>query len=281
MTTQQPLDRFETELLAELRAVVTDAARSPAVTRPPRWRRPAISVLAVASAAAAIVLATSVVGPGSTPSASAADVLLGAARSAETASRPADGTYWHVHSIVAWDYGRLKGRLDTHQWQGKDGTLWASDNGQPVTEITGSGFYLCDKLVDYPTLQALPTEADALRAAVRDAMLHGDDGPVPAGDQDRFVTDCTIGLLTLPVSREVRGAAFRSLAALPGTENLGRTTDREGRVGSEVAFGDADYRQHVVIDPESGELLQYDFAGEKGKRQGTVVESGWTDTMAP
>jgi hypothetical protein len=280
MTTQQPLDRFETELLAELRAVVSAAAaEQETTTRPPRWRRPVIAVGGAAAAAVAVLLASSSLGPA--PTASASEVLLSAARNVETAGGPADGTYWHVHSIESWDEGKLKGALDGQLWQGKDGVMWASDNGDPAREITGSGFYLCDKHVDYADLQALPTEADALRAALEDAMLHGDDGPVPAGAQDAFVTDCTIGLLTMPVSREVRGAAFRSLAALPDTDNLGRTTDRRGRVGSELAFGDGDESQHVVIDPDSGQLLQYDFAGEKGQRQGTVIESGWTDTIQP
>jgi hypothetical protein len=281
MTTQQPLDRFESELLAELRAVVEAADRAPVSEPPPLWRRPLVSVAGVAAAAATVVLATSVLGPGSTPSASAADLLLDAARSAVTAVGATDGTYWHVHSIESWDEGKLEGTLDEQLWQSKDGTVWASDNGQPVTEITGSGFSLCDKLVDYSALQTLPTDADALRAALVDATLHGDDGPVPADHRDSFVTDCTIGLLTLPVSPEVRGAAFRSLAALPDTENLGRTTDRQGRVGSGLAFGDGADRQRIVIDPDSGDLLQYDFAGEKGKRQGTVLESGWTDTLTP
>jgi hypothetical protein len=280
MITQQPLDRFETELLTELRAVVAAADQQRSSSRPPRWRRPVIAVGAVAAATAAVVLGTSVLGPGSAPTASATEVLLGAARIAESAA-PADGTYWHLHTLEAWDYGKLKGTLDEQLWQRKDGAVWVSENGAPAGRTTGSGFSLCDKQVGYATLRALPTDADALRAALEDAMLHGDDGPVPADHRDTFVTDCTVGLLTLPVSPEVRGAAFRSLAALAGTENLGRTTDREGRVGSEIAFGDGDDRQHVVIDPESGELLQYDFAGEKGQRQGTVLESGWTDSVQP
>ena len=58
------------------------------------------------------------------------------------------------------------------------------------------------------------------------------------------------------------GAAFRSLAALPDTENLGRTTDRDGRAGTELAFGDSGDRQRVIIDPDSGALVQFDYAGD-------------------
>ena len=281
MTIQQPLDRFETELLAELRRIVADSDPTIHTHRPPHWRRAAISVGAVAAATGAVLLATSGIGPGSAPSASASEVLLSAARNAEAATTPADGTYWHVHTVEAWDYGKLKGSLDEEQWQRKDGATWTADNDGPVTKMQSSGFALCDKEVDYTALTALPTDPDALRAAIEHAMLHGDDGPVPAGSHDAFVTDCTIQLLTLPVSAAVRGAAFRSLAALPDTHNLGRATDREGRVGSELAFGDGEERQRVVIDPESGSLLQFDFVGEKGQRQGTVVESAWTDTLQP
>jgi hypothetical protein len=110
-------------------------------------------------------------------------------------------------------------------------------------------------------------------------MLHGDDGPVPPGSHDRFVTDCTIGLLTMPVPNAVRGAAYRSLAALPGTRNLGPTTDRHGRTGTELAFRDGEDTQHIVVDAASGDLLQFDYAGGKGTRLGTVLEAGWTDTL--
>jgi hypothetical protein len=281
MTTQQPLDGFETELLAELRGTVAEADASTAPRRP-RWRRPAISVGMAAAATATVFLATSGIGPGGTSTASAADVLLGAARQAESAA-PADGIYWHVRTIESIDEGKVKRTLDEQHWQRKDGVLWASDNSDRATEIKNSGFDLCEEQVDYAALQALPTDADALRTALEDAMLHGDDGTLTtdAQERDRFVTDCTIGLLTMPVSREVRGAAFRSLAALPDTQNLGSTTDRQGRVGSELVFGDGEYSQHIVIDPDSGTLLQYDFDGEKGHREATVIETGWTDTIRP
>jgi hypothetical protein len=147
-----------------------------------------------------------------------------------------------------------------------------------ASRLLGSGdFNLCDKEVDYATLRALPTEANALRAALEDAVLHSEDGAVPADWQEILVTDCTIGLLTIPVSSAVRGAAYRSLAALPDTENLGRTTDREGRVGIALAFRDGPYSQHVVVDPDSGDLPQYDFAGPKGEHHTTMLDAGWTD----
>jgi hypothetical protein len=281
MTTQQPLDRFETELLAELRAVVTAAGAAPRSTaRRPRWTRPAISVSLVAAATAAVFLATSGVGPGSTPSASASEVLLAAARHVESAPTAADGTYWHVRTVEAWDDGKLKGTLDEQTWRRKDGATWASDNGADPAKGDG-GFVLCDKEVDFAALQALPADPAALRKALEDAMMHNDDGPVPADSRESFVTSCTIGLLTMPVPSDVRGGAYRSLAALPDTENLGRATDREGRVGTELAFGDGDGRQNVIIDPDSGALLQFDYAGTASKYQGTVLDAGWTDTMQP
>lgn len=67
--------------------------------------------------------------------------------------------------------------------------------------VKNSSLTLCDKEVEYATLRALPTEARALRAAIEDAVLHSDDGAVPADSQDHFVTDCTISLLRMPVSK--------------------------------------------------------------------------------
>jgi len=276
MTTRQPLDRFETELLAELRDVVAQAGTSTA-PRPPRRRRPAISVAVAAAATATVFLATSGIGPDGASTASAADVLLGAARHAESAPLE-EGVYWYVHVIATFDEGTFKGTFDQQQWQRKDGTAWAAEDAEPAREIHGSSFSLCDKEVDYATLRALPTDPATLRAALEEAT-RPEDGAVPADEQDRFVTDCTISLLTMPVSNAVRGAAYRSLASLPDTENLGRTTDRQGRTGTELAFRDGSYSQHIVVDPESGDLLQFDFAGSKGERQGTVLETGWTDTV--
>jgi hypothetical protein len=277
MTTQQPLDRFESQLLAELRHIVEEAGRSSAPQRP-RWRRPAISAGVAAAATATVFLATSGIGPGGTSTASAADVLLGAARHAESAPQ-GDGIYWYVRSIDTFDEGKARGTVDLQMWQSKSGAAWAAEDADPAREIHGSRFALCDEDVDYATLRALPTEAGALRAALEDAMLHGDDGAVPADALDRFVTDCTISLLTMPVSNAVRGAAYRSLAALPGTENLGPTTDTQGRTGTELAFRDGSESQHIVVDADSGDLLQFDFAGSKGERQRIVLETGWTDTI--
>ena len=76
------------------------------------------------------------------------------------------------------------------------------------------------------------------------------------------------------------GAALAgALAALPGTQNLGRTTDRHGRTGTELAFRNGADRQHIVVDPGTGDLLQFDFDGTKGERLGAVLDAGWTDTL--
>ena len=276
MTVHEPLDRFESELLAELRTVVAHAGAPTAPSRP-RWRRQALSVGLAAAATAAVLAATSGIGPDGGSTASAADVLLDAARQAESTAQ-GDGAYWYVRTIVHIDEGTVDQTLDEEQWQGKDGTVWAADDGAPARKITGAGFSLCDKDVDYGVLQTLPGEPGALRATLEDAMRHGDDGAVPARRQDSFVTDCTIELLTTPISSAVRGAAYRSLAALPGAENLGRTTDRQGRIGTGLSFEDGPYQQRIVIDADSGDLLQLDFDGPKGARRAVVLTAGWTDT---
>jgi hypothetical protein len=276
MTTQQPLDRFETELLAELRHIVEEAGASTAPRRP-RSRRPAIFVGVAAAAVATVFLATSGIEPGGTSTASATDVLFGAARNVASAPQE-DGRYWYVRSIDTIDEGKVESTIDNQYWQGKDGTAWFAQDAGPARQVHGSSFVLCDqdREVDYATLQALPTEAAALRAALEGATAHAD----LAVPQDRFVTGCTISLLTMPVSNAVRAAAYRSLAAQPGTVNLGLTTDRQGRTGTELVFSDGPLSQHIVVDANTGDLLQFDLAGDKGERQSTVLATGWTDTIA-
>lgn len=278
MTTQQPLDRFESALLVELRHVVEEAGAS-AAPRRPRWRRPAISVGVAAAATAAVFLATSGIGPGETSPASATDVLFGAARNVASAPQE-DGLYWYVRSIDTIDEGKVESTIDNQQWLGTDGTGWFAQDADPARQIHGFTFVLCDRDVDYATLQALPTEAAALREALEDATAHADSA-VPAVAQDRFVTGCTISLLAMPVSNAVRAAAYRSLAAQPGTvKNLGPTTDRQGRTGTELVFSYASVSQHIVVDADTGDLLQVDTVGDKGERQSTLLETGWTNTIA-
>ncbi|MCW2756292.1 MAG: hypothetical protein JWO46_38, partial [Nocardioidaceae bacterium] len=266
------LDSFETALLADLRETVTDR-----VSR--RRRRRGITL--AAAAVAAVVGATAVVGffpSGSGPlapqRAAAATVLTQAARAA--ADAPASsGTYWYTHSETDRPISRTKTvHQDLETWQRQDGASWWRLKGEELKrDKETSAFLLCDKLVGYDVLAALPTEPVALGAALRDAMEHNDDGPVPADAQSSFLTGCAISLLgLLPAPPAVRAATFRFLATQPGAQNLGPAKDARGRSGTELRFG----KDTVVIDQRTGLVLQTN-AGEGGPV--VMVTARWTDQL--
>jgi hypothetical protein len=72
-------------------------------------------------------------------------------------------------------------------------------------------------------------------------------------------------ILYSPVTPQVRAAAFRMLAALPGVKLVGTVRDADGRKGTAVAMNEIDpgdkpeqLQQRLVIDPADGGTLAYE-----------------------
>jgi hypothetical protein len=134
---------------------------------------------------------------------------------------------------------------------------------------------------------------------------------------DQFIWTMSVNLLQDPVSPEVKSAAFKVMASLPGVRLLGAMTDPLGRHGFGLAVTDdllgtahPDPRIHLtqaaVIDPATGTLLAvedvgpmprnvacmtYDSAGRcvgpsytgrsypgQVDAYAAIVSEGWTDT---
>ncbi|WP_067814605.1 CU044_5270 family protein [Actinomadura kijaniata] len=152
-------------------------------------------------------------------------------------------------------------------------------------------FGVCDKEMTFAQVAALPDEPTALRAALHKAMLNGDDGPVPPGSQQSFLTSCTAHLLfQQPVRPRTRAAAYRLLATMPGVKVLGRTVDQMKRPGIALVIDEGRTGQDTrfVIDTKTSSILQIGPASpskpkiELTKRMGQVgtqisLEVGWTD----
>ncbi|GAA0914924.1 CU044_5270 family protein [Nonomuraea longicatena] len=162
--------------------------------------------------------------------------------------------------------------------------------GKPLTgHEKGKEIFWLGRNVTMADLRKLPEDADKLRAW----LLPYFDSPqndVP-GNKDEWLFEVTSGLITaMPVSPEVRGAAFRMLADLPSVDTVGEVTDAAGRTGSAVAMrvrtADGEFQQRLLIDTDTGRALARESVviDRKGLEPGTVsssetvTEAGWTDS---
>lgn len=83
----------------------------------------------------------------------------------------------------------------------------------------------------------------------------------------------------LPVTPEVRAAAYRMLAEIKGTQSLGEVTDQHGRPGQAVGFVRRDdggrwYQTRLIIDPATGQALAEEIwdlgSGAKAAKTGKL-----------
>lgn len=259
----------------------------------------------VAGGVAATVVITGGVEQALIQPAGAAETLRQAAERAETTPW-GSGRYWYVkanHSMTLGDRALSDKGGATEHWTTRDGRGWFKSDGDLVKIRGVDSFLVCDKEVGFQRIQDLPAEPDALRAELREMMLHNDDGPVPPEYQDRFLISCMIGLLgDQPAPPKVRAAAFRSLAGLPGAERLGAVKDSTGREGTGLVITSGGDGHKLIIDLETSLVLETEYVqpargamkpentrtpapmkgevtqnGEKTVQSRTYYKVGWTD----
>ncbi|MEU9831636.1 CU044_5270 family protein [Streptosporangium sp. NPDC048047] len=184
---------------------------------------------------------------------------------------------------------------------------------EPGTVQKGPGSALPDgdkvfwlgRNVSVRDLRALPSEPDALRAwLLRSYKGHGTESSSTPMSRDAWLFTVTTGLIAdMPVTPEVRGAAFRMLAGLASIEVARDVVDTEGRAGTAVtidepeasamgkaaAGDDGILRTRLVFDERTGQALATERVVVRpgGLQAGTdpgtvwnsdvVLESGWTD----
>ncbi|MET9252053.1 CU044_5270 family protein [Nonomuraea sp. NPDC003709] len=258
---------------------------------PRRSRRPLtvrVTGLAAAAlaAAAAVVIATGqaaapVKPPASAgevlPLTSARNVLLVAAESAERTPQ-GSGTYWHIKRESA-DGRHFWGE----SWTTRDGQRWSRGepgNGPGVVKEPSGTFWLgpadSGTEVSMEDLEALPTDPEALRQKVT-AMQKG--GPV--GEHDIALLPLASLIAELPAPADVRSAAFRALAELPGVQRLGAV---EG--GEELMIQGGKHESKLVVDPETSQVIRTSWlptatGGLTGTNRGLFIKltTGWTDEL--
>jgi hypothetical protein len=276
-------------------------------TRRPGWWIAGIGLTAAAVAAAvtaAVIFTpgtphTRLAAPGrstairhrpATAKQSVQQTLLTAAASAQRA--PAgSGTYWYVRVRAATGNGNKLYLAES--WTKRDGQTWIRNRGTgwqvielPRSPITLGPFFLGGRELTVHQIQHLPADPAALtRWIVTNAARHGgkSGGPVPSKAQEREdIFDSLISLLSeLPATPQVRAAAFRALAALPGVTSLGQVSGGQGvrltLLGGEQAT--------LIIDPASGQIRATNFfvdnQGATFWQQipNATITGRWTNTL--
>ncbi|KOX34186.1 hypothetical protein ADK67_04345 [Saccharothrix sp. NRRL B-16348] len=249
--------------------------------------------LTVAAAAAAVAFSTLPGAPAdgitaddatTSPSARAAsgpEVLLAAATAAQ-GSPEESGAYWYV-AVTFPDE-----RVDEYWIKRDDGGGWfrgVKTRGEaiPLRVHRPKPFSLVAVDLTLDELRALPTDPEALRTWIAEALEHSDAktsaGPFTAADRERATFESLIALVsTVPAPPEVRAAAFRAIASYPEVESVGAVPGGQGLV---LPGG-----RRLVVDPATGRVngtsvfvtmdgAVYSVADPAGAR----IDAEWTDTM--
>jgi hypothetical protein len=134
-------------------------------------------------------------------------------------------------------------------------------------------------------IAALPSDPDKLKAKLLTWYAGG--GAVDGDQADFLFYSASALVLNLPARPEVRSAAYRMLAGVPGITALGRVTDPAGRSGIAVAVnhrGDSGAQGQVrlVIDPTSGSALAQERWTDGVRSSYTaLLTAGWSDEDLP
>ncbi|MEU9837439.1 CU044_5270 family protein [Streptosporangium sp. NPDC048047] len=176
-----------------------------------------------------------------------------------------------------------------------------SSPGTPVTTSLpdvqeGKGGTLLTRMLTWDELSEVPDEAGRLRAYLEERItreLVNGNGGAPDLRMERVLQRSCVDLIVrLPVTPEVRAAAYEILAALPGMRSAGEVTDPLGRTGQAVGYRSEDGGRDLlfVVEPGSGRPLggeeRFDgrLADGRTVRVGAVTayeENGWTDEQPP
>ncbi|MER7505118.1 CU044_5270 family protein [Nonomuraea pusilla] len=204
---------------------------------------------------------------------------------------------------AAWERAGSPSRITVQVPGKKLGPMTLSTSpGKPRTGhmplVDGDKVFWLGRNVTMKDLRELPSDPDRLKAwLLRSYGGHSteSDEPMPS---DTWLFQVSVGLISdMPVTPEVRAAAFRMLAGLDGVAVTEDVTDAEGRSGTAVALKEhvrvkdgSVLEQRLVFDAETGRALATESVVvepgglQAGLRPGTVwnstavLESGWTDT---
>ncbi|WP_144126902.1 hypothetical protein [Catellatospora sichuanensis] len=209
--------------------------------------------------------------------------------------------------ITAEDIAAWKADGSPTRWTLADGKLvittepgpWMPMAGRPAPRGSREQahqlptYELAGGQVTLAQLNALPTEPRTLRRKLSDML--GRSEVQLANDHTLFVAVKQL-VSDLPVSPQVRAAAYRTLAEVKGATMLGTVQDRNGRTGTAVGFVRKDdggrwYQTRLIVDLATGQALAEEIwdlgSGRKPAATGTlrssdlVVRAEFTDDAPP
>jgi hypothetical protein len=150
-----------------------------------------------------------------------------------------------------------------------------------------NNFILGGQPISAAELSALPADPSALKAYL---LKKHTDTDSPEGENEYLFWSANALVLDLPVTSQVRAAAYEMIAGLKGITTLGTVTDQHGRKGVAVAYtrrGDAGTlgQTRLIIDPRTGHALAEESwwlgAEDKLMSYTLVFSAAWTDDAPP
>jgi hypothetical protein len=213
---------------------------------------------------------------------SARQILLAAAVTA--AARPTgSGTYWYVKTL---DQVRDTPTQVTQIWTALDGQTWITiqeGTHKTTQKADNIGLWRDGGPITLQQIQQMPASPAALKAWVTRWLVnyeskadaaHGKPA-VSAGQVDLAQPLADLLYLT-PVRPQVRAAAFRVLASLPGIRTF---QSPAGGVGLLLPEG-FNLSTKLVIDPSTSQVRSVTYSAYGGGDKGviTVLAASWTNT---
>jgi hypothetical protein len=139
-------------------------------------------------------------------------------------------------------------------------------------------------------LRKLPTDPAQLLAYFQSHTSNDQENKQDDETPDEWAFEAAERMLMdEPVPAQVRVAAYRMLAGLPGVRTIGAVTDPLGRAGVAVEMrGESDPKmsERIIVEPSSGRLLareSFAVSAVEDYPAGTMidwnamVDTGWTD----
>ncbi|NUW42562.1 CU044_5270 family protein [Nonomuraea rhodomycinica] len=202
---------------------------------------------------------------------------------------------------AAWERAGSPSEIDvTVPGKGKPMTLTTSPGEARPSHsplVDGDKVFWLGRNVTMKDLRGLPGEPGELkRWLLRSYEGHDTESSSVPMSSDAWLFRVGAGLITdMPVTPQVRGAAFRMLAGLDTVKVIENVADGEGRQGTAVAVeervkGSGVLENRLILDEATGQALggQSVVVRPGGWRAGfepgtvlsstTVLEAGWTDT---